>query len=38
MPRIKIGPAKPARDALDLEIARLRALEVGVRHQQLWDI
>jgi hypothetical protein len=29
MPRVKIGPALPDRNSLDIEIARLRDLEVG---------
>jgi hypothetical protein len=29
MPRVKIVPAPPGRDALDVEIARLRGLDVG---------
>ena len=29
MPRVKIGPAAPDRNALDVEIARLRDLDVG---------
>jgi DUF2924 family protein len=29
MPRIKIGPAEPDRKAIDVEIARLRDLDVG---------
>jgi hypothetical protein len=29
MPRVKIGPALPDREALDVEIARLRDLDVG---------
>ena len=29
MPRVKIGPALPDREKLDLEIARLRDLDVG---------
>ena len=29
MPRVKIGPALPDRNSLDVEIARLRDLEVG---------
>src|SRR5712691_1954026 len=29
MPRVKIGPALPDRNTLDIEIARLRDLDVG---------
>ena len=29
MPRVRIGPALPDREALDVEIARLRDLDVG---------
>jgi hypothetical protein len=29
MPRIKIGPAQPDRKSLDIEIARLRNLDIG---------
>lgn len=29
MPRVRVGPALPDRKSLDLEIARLRGLEVG---------
>jgi hypothetical protein len=29
MPRVKIGPALPDREKLDVEIARLRDLDVG---------
>src|SRR3984893_19369309 len=29
MPRVKIGPALPHREKLDVEIARLRDLDVG---------
>src|SRR5947207_11786336 len=29
MPRVKIGPAIPDRKSLDVEIARLRGLDVG---------
>jgi hypothetical protein len=29
MPRVKIAPALPDRDALDAEIARLRDLDIG---------
>jgi hypothetical protein len=29
MPRVKIGPAPPDREKLDVEIARLRDLDVG---------
>ena len=29
MPRVKIGPALPDRETLDVEIARLRDLDVG---------
>ena len=29
MPRVKIGPAIPDRKSLDVEIARLRDLDVG---------
>jgi len=34
MPRVKIGPAQPDRNALDIEIARLRDFDVGaLRHR-----
>jgi Protein of unknown function (DUF2924) len=29
MPRVRIGPAPPDREALDVEIARLRDLDIG---------
>ena len=29
MPRVRIGPAPPDREALDAEIARLRDLDIG---------
>ncbi len=34
MPRVKVGPAPPDRNTLDVEIARLRDLDVGaLRHR-----
>jgi hypothetical protein len=34
MPRVKVGPAQPDRNALDIEIARLRDFDVGaLRHR-----
>ena len=29
MPRVKIGPAQPERETIDIEIARLRDLDLG---------
>jgi Protein of unknown function (DUF2924) len=34
MPRVKIGPAPPDRNTLDVEIARLRDLDVGALRQR----
>jgi hypothetical protein len=35
MPRVKIGPALPDRATLDVEIARLRDLDVGQLRRRL---
>jgi hypothetical protein len=34
MPRVKIGPALADREKLDVEIARLRGLDVGQLHSR----
>jgi hypothetical protein len=34
MPRVRIGPALPDRDALDVEIARLRDLDIAAQRRR----
>ena len=38
MPRVKIGPAPPDRKTLDVEIARLRDLDVGALRARWQDV
>src|SRR5438045_2934900 len=38
MPRVKVGPAPPDRKTLDVEIARLRDLDVGALRARWQDV
>jgi hypothetical protein len=38
MPRVKIGPAIPDRKTIDVEIARLRDLDVGALRARLHTV